>query len=152
MPKPPATKHRNILFVTALLLFTACQSHTLEPAALAPEDMCTDCKMAISEKQFAAQYLTKDGEAVKFDDLGCLARYLKSRPQQRADVAAFFVMDYETKQWLKAAAAFYVHSDKFQTPMQGGIAAFNSRPQAEAAAAAKQGRLLDWQEVLASAK
>ncbi len=152
MPKPSATKHRSIFFVTALLLFTACQSHKLEPAALSPEDMCTACKMAISEKQFAAQYLTKDGDAVKFDDLGCLARYLKGHPQQRADIAAFFVMDYETKQWLKAESAFFVHADKFQTPMSGGFAAFNARQPAEAEAAAKQGRLLTWQEVLASAK
>ncbi len=152
MPKPSATTYRSIFFVTALLLFTACQNHKLEPAALSPEDMCTDCKMAISEKQFAAQYLTKDGDAVKFDDLGCLAHYLKSHPQQRADIAAFFVMDYGAKQWLKAESAFYVHADKFHTPMQGGFAAFNSRQQAEAAAAAKQGRLLNWQEVLASSK
>ncbi|MBI1766496.1 MAG: nitrous oxide reductase accessory protein NosL [Acidobacteria bacterium] len=152
MPRPFERKHCVILFAAALWLLAACQSHKLEPAALSPEDMCTDCKMAISEKQFAAQYLTKDGEAVKFDDLGCLARYLKSHPQQRAESAAFFVMDYETKQWLNAESAFYVNSDKFQTPMRGGFAAFSTRQRAEAAAAAKQGRLFTWQAVLTNAK
>lgn len=152
MPKPSATKRHYILSLIVLLLLAACQTNKLEPAALSPEDMCTHCKMAISEKQFAAQFLTKDGDAVKFDDLGCLAQYLAAHSQQRSEIAAFFVADYATKQWLKAESAFYVHSAKFQTPMQGGFAAFGERPPAEAAAAAQQGRLHHWQEVLDSAK
>lgn len=151
MPKPSKTKCRHFLSLIILLL-VACQTNKLEPAALSPEDMCTNCKMAISEKQFATQFLTKDGDAVKFDDLGCLAHYLTRHSPQRREIAALFVVDYETKQWLKAESAFYVHSEKFQTPMQGGFAAFAERPRAEAAAAAQQGRLHNWQELLDSAR
>lgn len=144
---------RHILFLAISgLLLAACQNAKLEPAALSPEDMCTECKMAISEKQFAAQFLTQDGDAVKFDDLGCLAQYLATHSQQGNHIAAFFVADYETRQWLPATSAFYVYSTKFQTPMQGGFAAFRERSQAEAAAQAKQGRLRTWEEVLAKAK
>jgi copper chaperone NosL len=146
------TMRRTLLMGIIVLALAACQSNKLEPAALSPEDMCTNCKMAISDKQFAAQYLTNDGDAIKFDDLGCLVHFLATQPQKRADIAAFFVADYETRQWLKAEAAFYVHSEKFQTPMQGGLAAFGTPQQAEAASNAKQGRLLNWQEVLSGSK
>lgn len=143
------SKTMYMLFLGGVaLLLAACLRPKLEPVALSPEDICTDCKMAISEKQFAVQYLTSEGEASKFDDLGCLLHYLAAQPQKRADIAAFFVTDYETKQWLRAESAFYVHSAKFQTPMQGGFAAFGTQQQAAAAAGIKQGRLRNWQEVL----
>jgi copper chaperone NosL len=134
-----------------LLFWTACGSPSYAPVALSAEDMCAFCKMALSEKQYAAEFIIKDGEAFKFDDLGCLVNYIASKKNQ-AEIAAFYVMDYETQQWVKAETAFFVKSDRFHTPMSGGIIAYQDRAKAEAAAAAKQGKLMNWAEVLASGK
>jgi copper chaperone NosL len=140
-----------ILLVAIGLLLAACQQTAPQPVELLPEDMCALCKMAISEKRYAAEFITHDGEALKFDDLGCMADYVEGR-KNRDQIAAFFVVDSESKEWLKAEEAYYVSSSKFQTPMSGGVVAFRDRAKAAAAATASQGRLLSFAEVISKAR
>lgn len=118
-----------MLFCIAMLL-AACRQGELRPVDLLPEDMCSHCKMAISEKQFAAEFITKDGEAFKFDEIGCMANTVKAKAN-RETIAAFFVMDYETRQWLPGETAHYVRSADFKTPMSGGIVAFKDKAKAD---------------------
>lgn len=139
------------LLAIVTLLLAACQSASLQPVELFAEDMCALCRMAISEKQYAAELITKDGDVFKFDDLGCLANYLAGK-QNRAEAAVFYMMDYETKRWLKAEEAHFVKAEKFSTPMSGHLIAFGERAKAEAAATANQGQLLSFAEVLASGR
>jgi copper chaperone NosL len=93
--------------------------------------MCGFCRMAISQKQFAAEVLDADENAVKFDDIGCLLHYLAGVKHQPA---AVFVMDYETRRWTDANAAFFLRGSKLQTPMGGGVLAVGGRSRAEALA------------------
>ena len=93
--------------------------------------MCGYCRMAISQKQFAAEVLDADGNAVKFDDIGCMLRYLANGERKPA---AVFVTDYANRQWLHAKAAVFVQGSKVATPMGGGILAFSDRGRAAAAA------------------
>ena len=137
--------------ISVLLFWAACSSVNFAPVELFPEDMCAFCRMALSERQYAAEFITRDGDAFKFDDLACLANYVAGKKNQ-AEIAAFYVMDYEAKSWLKAEAAFFVKSDKIHTPMSGGLLAYQDRAKAEAAATANQGKLLSWAEVLAGGK
>jgi copper chaperone NosL len=125
---------------------SGCGQPKLEPVEIAAEDMCAFCRMAISEKRYAAEFLNQDGDAFKFDDIGCLASYLKAR-QGRADVAAYFVADYDTRQWINAEQAYFVQSGEFKTPMSGGIVAFSDRSKAEEAAAKYHGKLLGFSEL-----
>jgi copper chaperone NosL len=108
------------------MLFAACGQREMRPVDLLPEDMCAHCRMAISEKRFAAEFITRDGEAFKFDDIACLANAVKANAN-RERIAAFFVMDYETRQWLPGETAHYLRSAAFKTPMGGGIAAFKDK-------------------------
>ena len=86
--------------------------------------------MAISQRQFAAEVLDADENAVKFDDIGCMLRYLANGERK---LAAVFVTDYANRQWLDAKAAVFVRGSKAATPMGGGILAFSDRARAEAA-------------------
>jgi copper chaperone NosL len=106
--------------------------------------------MAISEKQFAAEFLNQDGDAFKFDDIGCLANQLKTI-ENRHEIAAFFVVDYDARQWVNAEKAYFVRSEEFKTPMSGHIAAFKDMSNAEEAAAKYHGRLLGFDEVFGEA-
>ncbi len=137
------------LFIGALWL-AACGAPTFEPVEIAPEDMCTLCKMAISEKQYAAEFINRDGDAFKFDDIGCLANYIAQRKVE--DAAVFYVLDFDTKQWLKAEDANFVASPSFRTPMGGGIIGFKDKSRAEAAAAEHRGRQISFAEVLGAGK
>jgi copper chaperone NosL len=136
------------IFLFALLLPAACATKEPQPVDILPEDMCAFCRMAISEKQYAAQFITRDGDAFKFDDIGCLLNYVKERqnPQQ---IAAYFVADFETREWTRGESAFYARSIEFKTPMSSGIVAFKDRGKAEAAAGKHHGELLQFAELTA---
>lgn len=125
---------------------SGCGAVKIEPAELAPEDVCSFCKMAISERQYAAQFLNRDGDAFKFDDIGCLASQLKTK-HSRDDIAAIFATDYDARQWIKAEQSYFVQSEEFKTPMGGGIVAFKDRSKAEEAAAKYHGKMLGFGEV-----
>ena len=141
-------------FYVALLLgalwLAGCGKPKFEPVEIAAEDMCAFCKMAISEKQYAAEFLNQDGAVFKFDDIGCLVNQLKTR-QNRHDIAAFFVVDYDARQWVNAERAYFVRSEEFKTPMSGRIVAFKDRSKAEEAATKYHGRLLGFDEVFGEA-
>lgn len=110
----------------AVFLF-ACGNSEIKPVDIYPEDMCSQCRMAISEPAFASEIITTDGEVFKFDDLGCMAKFKEKSGALK--IAATFVKDYETKNWLP-----YEHSTiiltSLQTPMGSGKAAFADSAQA----------------------
>ena len=97
--------------------------------------------MAISEKRYAAEFIDRDGGAFKFDDIGCMLNFIKGQ-QNKNQIAAYFVMDFDERQWIKAADAYFVRSSEFQTPMDGSIAAFKDEAKAEVAAGKYHGKLL----------
>jgi copper chaperone NosL len=140
------TRLRSALLLCALWL-AGCGAPKFEPVEIAAEDMCAFCKMAISERQYAAEFLNRDGDVFKFDDIGCLANYVAEK-QARDSVAAFYVVDFDSKRWLKAEEASFLASPNFHTPMGGGMVAYKDRSRAEAAAASNQGRLISFAEAL----
>jgi len=136
-------------FALALCLwsFIGCGSVELRPVEFLPEDMCSFCRMAISEKRFASELVTKDGEVIKFDDIGCMLRFRKERSHPEP-VAAAFVVDFDSREWLKSEEAHFVRSREFKTPMDGNLAAFKTKPGAEAASARYRGVQLEYETLL----
>ena len=122
----------RIIPVTVLLLMmTGCRSGPLQPLEIESHDMCSSCRMAISQKQFAAQIFDAEENVFKFDDLDCMLRFLNQREMKPATV---FVADYETREWINGASALFVRTDKVATPMGGGLLAFSDRARADQAA------------------
>jgi copper chaperone NosL len=111
------------------LFLAACGSGTVKPVDIEANDMCSFCKMAISEKQFAAEIIDQDDNALKFDDIGCMLRYRQAQGD-KLKPAAVFVADVETRQWVSADKAFYVRSTTMKTPMASGIVAYSSSAKA----------------------
>lgn len=133
------------VFILALLV--GCQPGTTEPVALEPEDMCSYCRMAISEKRYAAELLDSEGRAFKFDDIGCMGTFVN---RHKSDVKAIanFVMDFDERVWIKAEDAYYVRSSELTTPMNGGIIAFQTQAKAQLAAEKYHGKVQRFNEVL----
>jgi copper chaperone NosL len=90
--------------MAAALLTTACEHEKPKPVDIEPGDMCSSCKMAISQKKYAAEFIDQDGRDVKFDDIGCMLRFVKERGLKDR-VEAWFVMDYRAQHWLRAESA-----------------------------------------------
>ena len=127
-----------------MLLALACQADQ-KPQAIEAHDACASCRMAISQPQYAAEVLDKDGNAVKFDDIGCMLRYLKQHtvPQRR-----LYVMDYVNRQWLEAERAVFVRSNAIASPMDGGLAAFRDQSAAQQFLKNSPGKMMSLAELI----
>jgi len=130
-----------------LLGLAGCETNNVEPVALEPEDMCAYCKMAISEKRYAAELIDSEGQAIKFDDIGCMANFVNGQKNPTKTVA-HFVIDFDERQWIKADNAYYLRSSELSTPMNGGIIAFKNQSKAEEASAKYHGKLLSFKDIL----
>ena len=105
-----------------VLLLAGCSAGEIQPVAIEDSDMCSFCRMAISEKQFAAEIIDVDEKVYKFDDIGCMLRY-KQASGEKLKPAAEFVTDYESREWIRAEKAFYARSATIKTPMGSNIVA-----------------------------
>jgi copper chaperone NosL len=135
------------LAALSLTLLVACGSgpDLDEPPEIRyGEDVCDRCLMIINEARYAAAYVTPEGDARLFDDIGGMAASIDEAPEE---VAVFWVHDYDTEEWLKAKKAFYVESDDLLTPMGFGIIAFADEGRAEEWAAAQAGILRSYSEL-----
>ncbi len=104
------------------LLLTGCGTKEIKAVDIYPEDMCASCRMAVSDERFACEVVTDGGEALKFDDIGCLEQYLMTKPGNVTVVGTFY-KDYATRNWVAAATATVVKTDVI-TPMGSGKVAF----------------------------
>lgn len=132
--------------VIAGMFLASCQKSMIGPVAIAPEDMCAYCKMAISEKRYAAELIDSEGQAFKFDDIGCMANFIKAK-KNATKIVAYFVMDFDERQWTKADDAYYVHSSELTTPMNGGIIAFKTQSKAREAGDRYHGKLIRFEDL-----
>lgn len=110
----------------SLFFLIACAAGQIAPVPIEDGDACSFCRMAISEKQFAAEIIKADETVLKFDDIACLLRY-QERSEDKSKPAAIYVMDYPSKEWVKAEDAFFARPGNIKTPMGGGIIAFRDR-------------------------
>ena len=113
------------------LLLAACGGEKYEPHAINEEtDVCAICKMAVKDDQFASQIVTKDGQSLKFDDIGCLNTWTTENGTDT--IGASFVRDYHTKKWLRYENAYYAYDPSYKTPMAYGILSFEQEDEAQA--------------------
>lgn len=113
----------------SLLAFLGCDSAEIKPVEIYAEDMCAQCRMAVSDQALASEIITTDGEVFKFDDLGCLEKFKEKSAELK--IAATFVKDYATKNWLPYARSTIVQTS-IKTPMGSGKVAFADSAQAQA--------------------
>ena len=135
------------LALVTVILSTSCQKAGIEPVAIAAEDMCSFCRMAISEKQYASELITRDADALKFDDIGCMVNY-REQNKQKIEIAASFVTDFYSRTWIRGENAYYVKSGRIKTPMSGDVIAFKSDSKARQFAANVEGSLTSFEDVM----
>ena len=130
-----------------LVLLAGCAGKELTAVPVNESlDTCDACHMSVKDNGYAAEALTANGKVYKFDDIGCLAGYLKGHPDIKP--AVVFIQDVSTREWLSAKDAFYVEAGDVQTPMEFGIHAFKTADAAGFFAKAHPGaRALKWKEV-----
>ena len=141
---------RTVGMTAYLVTVMACRGGRPEPIEFTlNEENCSFCRMAVSQREFAAQVVTVTGSFDTFDDIGCLRDWIKEH--HPPETAGLFVVDYETGQWIDARTASYVFSKKLPTPMSSGLAAYQEKTSAEMAATKLEGKVLPWKEMLSEA-
>lgn len=113
----------------AFVWLYGCNSSEIKPVEIYPEDMCSQCRMAVSDHAFASEIITTTGEVYKFDDLGCLQSFKTKSSDLK--IAATFVKDFESKKWLPYERSTIVRTG-INTPMGSGLVAFADSARAKA--------------------
>lgn len=123
---------RKYKLICLLLIVCASGCSSIEefPVAMYEDDQCEECRMIISDAQFAVQVKTEKSGIVKFDDISCMLDYYKKN-QLTSTSAPAYVVDYHSKEWISADKAYYVFSEEIHTPMHSGIIASISKEDAE---------------------
>jgi copper chaperone NosL len=99
---------RILASILAVLLLTACQSKPRGPVPIDRDDACALCRMAISERRYAAELIDRDGNIYKFDDIACMLRFAYARGFQPSS-ASFYVTNYANgKDWVHARHAHFM--------------------------------------------
>lgn len=146
-----------LLVLLGGLLLGGCsrgQTEIAPPEIHYGEDVCAACNMIISDPRFAAGYVVerKPGryESLAFDDIGDMLTHQDAAAATATDVkiVAWYVHDYASEEWLDATVATYVVSAAIMTPMGHGVAAFASQAAAQEMAAAQDGEVFTWPELL----
>jgi len=121
-------------FITLTLLalgvfFTGCQKDKIstDPVKIHwDRDVCTRCKMAISERKYAFEVINPhNGKVYKFDDIGCGVLWMDENKISWKDQAVLWVADAKDGEWINARSAYY--TDESITPMAYGIAAYTKK-------------------------
>ena len=109
--------------IAAALLLNGCGSEPPLPAALdARGDACAFCRMTVSASDVVAQLVAPGEEPRFFDDVGCLAAFLKAQAHQ-PDGAIAYVIDHRTRTWVRADRAVYTRVPDLDTPMGSNLVA-----------------------------
>ena len=106
---------------------------------------CAHCKMTIMDKRFAAEIVTSKGRAIKFDDFGCLLKWVKNENFQD-NRALIFVANFNNpgSSFLDARKAVFVHNEEYRSPMSGNLAATASQEEAQKLNLGSHSEILTW--------
>jgi len=139
----------------AALLAAGCnRAADLSPPAIVwGEHECELCRMIISEERHSAALVVREGRHVSkwaFDDAGCLLDWLCEHPPDGEWIP--YVHDLTTGQWLNARSAFFVQSERLETPMASQLAASASQEGARRLLEQYPGTISSFDELLQARK
>ena len=123
---PAIASQAAVAALAATCALTSCDAKP-EPMRYGLDE-CTGCKMTIADKRFGAEILTKKGRVIKFDDLGCMADYIKEGHIAEADIKQRVVCDFaHPTTFIPVEEALYLKNDALNSPMRSDSAAFSSQ-------------------------
>lgn len=134
------------LFIIALLLFFSCTPKP-EPFVFG-KDACYTCKMGIVDPKFGSELVTKKGKVYKFDDLGCMVRWMKSGSIDLSSLSHTLVINFENQNdLLNVHEGYFVVGADIRTPMNFNTAAFSTLESAQKFASKPGRKIVDWKKI-----
>jgi copper chaperone NosL len=134
------------LLLFATIFFCSCGQKPVQPVQIEANDICFHCKSPVSDVAFSAEFITKDGEVRKFDDIGCLIA--SARKTGRNNIRVFFARDIMSRSWFPAEQLQFVRSATIPTPHKTGLIAFKDAAKARQIASRYQAELTRLEDML----
>jgi copper chaperone NosL len=130
---------KAVLVCALAILLPACGPAVPGPAALdTHNDACSECRMTVSNPRFASQLVAPGEEPRFFDDLGCLAAYLRDHERMPPGAVAY-VADHQSREWVPPSAAVFTLVPGLETPMGSHVVAHASASSRDADPASQRG-------------
>jgi copper chaperone NosL len=148
----PVMKNLNRKLTTAIasLLIVGLMSCSSGPQPIRlGQDACSFCKMSIADNHFGAEIMTKKGKVYKFDDMHCIAGFIKSKQVDSNDIKDIWLVNYaEPHNFIPAQKAFLFESADLHSPMGGNIANFDDENKLTETMKIMKGQPLTWNEFI----
>ena len=138
-------KKLSIGLVTIIAFVVTGCNHKPEKIA-SGKDSCSECKMTIMDPKFGAEIVTKKGKIYKFDDVHCIATFMKRRAVEMDNIHQTLFVNYnQDDEFIKVSTAEFVVSSQLKSPMGGNAVAFKTRAEAEQKASEIDGsKVTNW--------
>ncbi len=136
----------GLLFFNYLLFLISCSTDP-EPLVYGT-DVCHVCKMTLMDNKFGAELVTKKGKVYKFDDMNCFLNFYNLGSENTEGFQHILVIDYARPgKLIDATNVFYLKSSAIHSPMNGQVAAFESKTAMEQFKKEWKAIYLGWGEV-----
>ena len=131
--------------VLMVFLFSSCSSQP-EPFHYG-QDLCHTCKMGIIDPKFGGELITTKGKLYKFDDLNCMALFIRSGKVPQSQIDKMVVINYEKEQdFIDVQKSYFLLSPAIKSPMGGNTAAFSSQEAAQKLNNEVNGKIIRWSD------
>jgi copper chaperone NosL len=145
--KPMSNPKKHITVVASIMFFltlTGCNPESEK--IIFGKDNCAECKMTIVDPKFGAEIVTKKGRTLKFDDVYCLATFMKNRGVEMTDIhQTLFVNFNNGNEFINVGSAEFVVSSEMKSPMGGNAGAFKTIDEAKKQSSAIEGsKITNW--------
>jgi copper chaperone NosL len=128
-----------------IILFSSCSSQP-EPFHYG-QDLCHTCKMGIIDPKFGGELITTKGKLYKFDDLNCMALFIRSGKVPQNQIDKIVVINYEKEQdFMDVQKSYFLLSSALKSPMGGNTAAFASQEAAQKLNTDINGKIVRWKD------
>lgn len=134
-----------------LMVLAGAGCSTPAPRAIATgAEPCAHCHMTIADTRYAGELVLRTGKVEVFDDISCLAAFLREGAVAAERVHSRWVRPVTGEdRWIPAEQAFYLQREGQTTPMASGLLAFATARQADSARAEAGGVRLAWDDIMA---
>jgi len=100
--------------------------------------------MGVADLKFGSEIITDKGKIFKFDDIGCMIRFMKSGSIDQKNISRTVVVNYEKQNdFIEADKAVLIISENTKSPMGFNIAAFSSK----GSVSKFDGKIFSWNEL-----
>lgn len=140
-----------LVLVVFLPLLNSCNT---DPVTFNPgKDNCQFCRMSIMDTRFGGQLITKKGKVFLFDDMHCIAAFMKAGTLDEKEISKKLTVLFDRpNEFQDISGSWFMISEENKSPMGSNAAAYSTKEKAVQSSTEKKGRVLSGDELIKELK